>query len=127
METNGMVQLDSLFCKEKRSKKQNPATTFHFYHPMVNKCSEEMYLTNIYIIFHDSRPKKVLFINQSSGTFFCHFLLGLEYLQVQSQASLLHHIVRTGTRMRPPQTQKLRLMLHSVQVNMFINLSLRKR
>ena len=37
---------------------------------------------------------------------FCHFLLGLEY-QVQSQASLLHHIVRSGPRMRPPQTQKL--------------------
>ena len=57
---------------------------------------------------------------------FCHFLLGLEY-QVKSQASLLHHIMRTGPRMRPPQTQKLRLMLHSVQLNMFINLSLRKR
>lgn len=69
METNGIVQLNSLFCKEKRSKKQNPATTVHFYHPMVNKCSEEMYLTIIYKIFHDSRPKKVLFINQSSGTF----------------------------------------------------------
>ena len=69
METNRMVQLNSPFCTEKKKQTTEPATTFHFYHPLVKKCPEEMYLTRTSKIFHDSPTKKVMFIKQSYGSF----------------------------------------------------------
>ena len=120
METNGMMQLNSPFCKEKRKTKNKTGQHISFL-PFYGQQTSRSDVFNSYI-------KNIPWFSEKKG--YVHHAIIWDFFAIIfsarpgissscSHKPLLNHIVRTGTWTRLPQTQKLGLMLHSHQLNVF--------
>ena len=120
METNGMMQLNSPFWKEKRKTKNKTGQHISFL-PFYGQQTSRSDVFNSYIKFNSMILWQKDYVHQAIiwDFFAITFSARPGISSSCSHKPLLNHIVRTGTWMRLPQTQKLGLMLHSHQLNMF--------